>query len=71
MVTKSLFNYSEIKECFLLDILQNPAKANVDVENEEPKTENVELNTEKEVVCVHVSHTGSEGESVEPTNKES
>ncbi|EFX76811.1 hypothetical protein DAPPUDRAFT_322019 [Daphnia pulex] len=53
------------------DIRQNPDKANVDVENEEPQTENVELNKEKEVVGVHVSHIGSEGESVELTNKES
>ncbi|EFX72034.1 hypothetical protein DAPPUDRAFT_326613 [Daphnia pulex] len=61
----------EIIEFFLLDIRQNPAKANVNVENEEPQTENVELNKEKEIVRVHVSHTGSEGDSVEPTNKES
>ncbi|XP_046438521.1 uncharacterized protein LOC124190045 isoform X2 [Daphnia pulex] len=53
------------------DIRQNPDKANVDVENEEPHTENVELNKEKEVVGVHVSHIGLEGESVEPTNIES
>jgi hypothetical protein len=72
MVTNSLFNYSEIIEFFLLDpIHQNPAKANVDVENEEPQTENVELNKEKEVVGVHVSHTGSVGESVEQTSKDS
>ncbi|EFX68632.1 hypothetical protein DAPPUDRAFT_329904 [Daphnia pulex] len=61
MVTNLLFNYREIIELFLLDKHQNPAKANVDVENEEPQTENVELNKEKEVVGVHVSHTGSEG----------
>ncbi|EFX65225.1 hypothetical protein DAPPUDRAFT_264980 [Daphnia pulex] len=110
----------EIIEDFLLDIRQNPAKANVDVDNEpqtqnveneerqgenvdvdneddpqtenvenkereaeneepqsendgneEPQTETVELNKEKEVVVVQVSHTGSEGESVERTNKES
>jgi hypothetical protein len=31
MVTNLLFNYREIIEFFLLDIRQNPAKANVDV----------------------------------------
>ena len=71
MVTNLLFNYSEIIEFFLLDIRQNPDKANVDVENEESQTGNVELNEEEEIVGFPVSHTGSEGESVEPLNKES
>jgi hypothetical protein len=71
MVTNLLFNYSEIIEFFLLDIRQNPDKANVDVENEESQTGNVKLNEEEDIVGFPVSHTGSEGESVEPLNKES
>jgi hypothetical protein len=69
MVTNLLFNCSEIIEFSLLDIRQNPDKANVHVENEESLTENEEK--EEEVVGDHVSHTGSEGESVEQSNKES
>ncbi|XP_045035362.1 uncharacterized protein LOC116934830 [Daphnia magna] len=74
--TENVENEERQGENVDVDNEDDPQTENVEneereAENEEPQTENVELNKEKEVVVVQVSHTGSEGESVEPTNKES